>query len=173
MLRHTFRQPGRAAVRPSYRPAVEMLEERALLSVAGHLVRQINAAADHLLQMTATLTPPMQAHCGDAPTFVTQVTNLVNQVRAEASAAKARFRHGGRAGKHPGTVLRLENRLIADLQAFPDGGGLPDAQVVANLTNDSAGLQRQVVAAFPQSIANACYQPTLPPSLFAGGFFLF
>jgi hypothetical protein len=173
MLRHAFSQVGRAAARPSYRPALEMLEERALLSGAGHLVRQINAAADHLLQMTATLTPQMQAHCGAAPTFVTQVTNLVNQVQAEASAAKARFRHGGRGAKHAGTVMRLEKRLIGDLQAFLDAGGLPDAQVLANLTSDAGGLQRQVVAAFPQSIANACYQPTLPTSLFGGGFFLF
>jgi hypothetical protein len=173
MLCHAFSQPGRAAARPSYRPTVEVLEERTLLSGAGHLVRQINAAANHLLQMTATLTPQMQAHCGDAPTFVTQVTNLVNQVQAEASAAKARFRHGGRGAKHPGAVLRLEKRLIADFQAFLNGGGLPDGQVVTNLTNDSAGLQRQVVAAFPQSIANACYHPTLPTSLFGGGFFLF
>jgi hypothetical protein len=155
-----------------------MLEERALPSAtpfaaAGHTVRQINAAAHHLLQLTATLAPPLPGNCGSGPTVVTQSVNLLNQVHAEASAVLAHFRHGGRGVNHPGSVLRLENRLVADLQGFPPAGGLPSAEVLSNLARDSGRLQRLVVAAFPQSLANACSGPGLPGGLFGGGMFLF
>jgi hypothetical protein len=123
--------------------------------------------------MTATLTPQLQGGCTTSPTLVTQVTNLVNQAQAEALAAKTHLRHLLKSGKNPGSLLRLEKRLITDLQPFLASGGMPAVQSVATLSNDVAGLQRQVVAAFPQSIANACYHPTLPTSLFGGGLFLF
>jgi hypothetical protein len=41
------------------------------------------------------------------------------------------------------------------------------------LARDSGQLQRQVIAAFPQSLANACGGLSLPPGLLGGGMFLF
>jgi hypothetical protein len=180
MLHHALRAGprGTRGARPSYRPTVERLEERALPSgtpfaAASHAVRRINAAAHHLLQLTATLAPQVRSNCGAGPTVVTQSVNLLNQVQAEAAAVLAHFRHGGPGVKHPGSVLRLENRLVGDLQGFPAAGGLPSAQLLSNLARDSGRLQRLVVAAFPQSIANACSGPGLPGALFGGGMFLF
>lgn len=180
MLRHALRAGacGTRDARPSFHPTVEMLEGRSLPSgtpfaPVSHAVGRINAAADHLLQMTATLTPQLPSNCGTGPAVVTQSMNLLNQVHAEASAVLVRFRHGGRGARHPGSALRLENRLVGDLRGFPAGGGLPSAQVLSNLARDSGGLQRLVVAAFPQSIANACSGPALPGGLFGGGMFLF
>jgi hypothetical protein len=180
MLRPALRAGahGSRDARPSYRPIIEVLEDRALPSIipfgaAAHAVKRINAAAEDLLQMTAALSPPLPASCGTGPAAVTQSMNLLNQVKAEASAVLVRFRHGGRGARHPGSVLRLENQLVGDLGGFPAGGGLPNAAVLANTARDSGGLQRLVVAAFPQSISNACAGPALPAGLFGGGMFLF
>jgi hypothetical protein len=164
----------RHALRIGYRPTVERLEDRTLLNgTAPSAVHQVRVTADRLLQMTSTLAPQLLGHCGDATTFVTEASNLVNQVKAEATAVIEHFRHGKHGDRHAGAVLRQEIRLSGDLQNLMASGGLPNAQSLASLSNDSAGLQRWAVAALPQSLANACFHPTLPGSLFGGGLFLF
>jgi hypothetical protein len=90
-----------------------------------------------------------------------------------ASAAKARFLHGGRGQTHAGNVLRLEKQFVGDLRGLVASGGLPDAATLATLSNDAGGLQRRVVAALPRSIADACAHSTLPGGLFGDGLFLF
>jgi hypothetical protein len=174
MLRHALRTKTAHGDRAGYHPVVELLEDRTLLNgTAPSAVHQVRVTANRLLQMTSTLTPQLQGHCGDATTFVTEAANLVSQVRAEALAVKEHFRLGKHSAKHAGAVLRQEVRLSGDLQALLAAGGLPSAQTLASLSNDSAGLQRWAVAALPQSLANACFHPTLPGSLFGGGLFLF
>jgi hypothetical protein len=164
---------GTRCCRPSYRPTVEMLEERALPTgtafAAGPLVKQINAAADHLLQMTPHLAPPIQGLCGTDQFFVLQLMNLLGQVQTGASAAKARFAHGGQGGKNPATVLRQEKRLIADLRGYAATGGVPGLPFLTRLATDACALQRPAVLPFPLSLTNPCDRAALAASLSGGG----